>query len=586
MVQQGFKLNSVYRLILLAGVLSLPTLVRAQTVDIEQRQREQLEQQRAQQIQQQEQRASQLNKPPAETLPPQTQPTYPSNDTCFPIQKIYWNQSDVPPPRYLRNQVQAAIIDEYARPQCMNQAQLIALQKNLNNSLIEHGHITSKVSFPSQNIATGTLTIDWYPGVVSKVTYDTNKGKPIGSLSTLYPWQEGRLYNQRHADQALENLKRLGSQGNASIELKPGAQPGSSDIQYSIEPQPYYKRIHGSVGIDNSGSDSTGQYQGNASLTIDSPLYLNDQLTLNYNRNTDVSADQHNTKSLGAYWDVNFGYLNLNLGYTRSTYLRTEPGLNTPEVITEDTALEGKSQDYYIGLGYMLYRDSHSKLQLTTKLGRKASHTYYNQTENPYQMRDYAYLDSGLNYTLYRKDQQYTLSANLRQNLPQHSKAVGEIYGYPDWNGKWRVYTINATANIPFKFKEYAFRYNSSLKLQHGERPLPASEHMSIGSRYTVRGFDETFSLSAEDGLVWRNELAYLYGANQAQQIYLGLDYGVIHGPATQEAAGNSLAGAALGVRGSWHGIGYDLALGMPLHKPTYLKTDTPAVYGSLNWSF
>ena len=586
MTQQGFRLSRIRQAILWAGLLGFPALVQAQTVDIEQRQREQLEQQRAQQIQQQEQRASQLNKPPTEPLPPQTQPTNPTNDTCFPIRQIHWNQGDIEPPRYLRYQAQAAIIDEYSRPQCMNQAQLVALQKNLNNSLIEHGHITSKVNFPSQNLTAGVLNIDWYPGVVSKVTYDASKGKPIGSLSTLYPWQEGRLYNQRHADQALENLKRLGSQGNASIDLKPGAQSGSSELQYSIEPQPYYKRIHGSIGIDNSGSDSTGQYQGNASLTIDSPLYLNDQLTLNYNRNTDVAADQHNTKSLGAYWDVNFGYLNLNLGYTRSTYLRTEPGLNTPEVITEDTALEGKSQDYYIGLGYMLYRNSHSKLQLTSKLGRKSSHTYYNQTENPYQMRDYVYVDSGLNYTLYRKDQQYTLSANLRQNLPQHSKALGEIYGYPNWDGKWRVYTVNATANIPFTLKEHAFKYNSSLKLQHGERPLPASEYLSIGSRYSVRGFDETFSLSAEDGLVWRNELAYLYGANHAQQIYLGLDYGVIHGPATEEAAGNSLAGAALGVRGSWHGIGYDLALAVPLHKPTYLKTDSPAFYGSLNWSF
>ena len=115
-------------------------------VGLSQQQLEQSYRLAQQQIQQQEQRATQLNKTPSEPLPPQTNPPTPTNDTCFPIQQIHWNQSDIDPPRYLRYQAQAAIIDEYARPQCMNQTQLAALQKSLNNSLIEHGHITSKVS--------------------------------------------------------------------------------------------------------------------------------------------------------------------------------------------------------------------------------------------------------------------------------------------------------------------------------------------------------------------------------------------------------------------------------------------------------
>lgn len=572
------------RLGILMSALMAVFGAQAQSVDIEQRQREQLEQQRAQQQQEQEQRASQLSgKPISEAIPSKVE----ESEQCFEIKHIQWQESGkASVPNYLKNQAQTYILDDYGRLRCLTSAQLIALQKQLANSLIEHGHITSKLTFPSQNIASGTLSIDWYPGTVAQITHDTQQGAPIGVLEFLYPHQVGQLYNQRHFDQALENLKRLGSQGNASIDLVPGQIEGTTQVLYHLENTPWYKRIHGSVGLDNSGSDSTGQYQGNASLTFDSPLHLYDQLTVNFNHNADANANQHNSKSWAAYWDVNHGPVNLSLSYSKSNYFLTSPGLKSPYVTLPDVVNSGQTQDYSLGLSYMLYRNTSTKLQAIGKIGRKISHTYIDHTEIPNQLRDYTYLDTGLNLTHYYQNQQYTLSANLRQNLPQHSKAVGEVLGQPDWDGKWRVYTVNASANIPFQLQQKPFKYSTTLKLQHGERPLPGSEYFSIGSRYSVRGFDETFSLSAEDGLTWRNEFAYLYGANQAQQIYLALDYGKTHGPATEWAAGSHLAGAALGARGSWRGLNYDVAVATPIHYPKVLTSKSPSLYASLNYSF
>ena len=572
------------RLGILMSALMAVFGAQAQSVDIEQRQREQLEQQRAQQQQEQEQRASQLSgKPISEAIPSKEE----ESEQCFEIKRIQWQESGkASVPNYLKNQAQTYVLDDYGRLRCLTSAQLTALQKQLANSLIEHGHITSKLTFPSQNIASGTLSIDWYPGTVAQITHDTQQGAPIGVLEFLYPHQVGQLYNQRHFDQALENLKRLGSQGNASIDLVPGQIEGTTQVLYHLDNTPWYKRIHGSVGLDNSGSDSTGQYQGNASLTVDSPLHLYDQLTVNFNHNADANANQHNSKSWAAYWDVNHGPVNLSLSYSKSNYLLTTPGLKSPYVTLPDVVNSGQTQDYSLGLSYMLYRNTSTKLQATGKIGRKISHTYIDHTEIPNQLRDYIYLDSGLNLTYYYQNQQYTLSANLRQNLPQHSKAIGEVLGQPDWNGKWRVYTVNASATIPFQLQQKPFKYSTTLKLQHGERPLPGSEYFSIGSRYSVRGFDETFSLSAEDGLTWRNEFSYLYGANQAQQIYLALDYGKTHGPVTEWAAGSHLAGAALGARGSWRGLNYDVAVATPIHYPKVLTSKSPSLYASLNYSF
>ena len=62
----------------------------AQTVDIEQRQREQLEQQRAQQQQEQEQRASQLTGvSPSEVKSSEVS----DNQQCFEVKRIQWQET-------------------------------------------------------------------------------------------------------------------------------------------------------------------------------------------------------------------------------------------------------------------------------------------------------------------------------------------------------------------------------------------------------------------------------------------------------------------------------------------------------------
>ncbi|TDR30804.1 ShlB/FhaC/HecB family hemolysin secretion/activation protein [Hydromonas duriensis] len=583
--------NQITRCLLSAGILTMPAFAWAQTSasptippviqnaqSIEQRQREQTEQLRLQQQQEQEQR-SRVQTPNAQATATTPDKPVANEGPCFALKHIIWQQTQglIPPPLYLKYKAYRGI---HAH-ECLNQAQIIQLQKDLSNALIEHGHITSKINFPAQNIASGQLTIDWYPGTVAKITHDTKTGQPIGSLDVLFPNREGQLYNQRQADQALENLKRLSSQGNATIELQPGEATGTSNIVYKLEPKTFLQRINGTIGFDNAGSKTSGQYQANGSLSIDSPLHLNDQLTLNYNHNADASNSDHNTETYGAYWGIATGYGTFDLGYNKSSYLQTVAGYQS------NLAYTGNSQDFYASAGFMLHRSSNSKTQAAIKLGRKISHNLIDDTEIPIQMRDYVYTDMGLNHTQYHKDQQYTIGFNVRQNLPSLSKSVGYVYGEPDWNGKWRVYTLNASATIPFKLGTATFRYNGTLKAQRAKRPTPGSELFSLGSRYTVRGFDESFSISGEDGVLIRNEWAYLYGPDKRQQVYLGIDWGKVKGPATEDSLATSLMGSALGVRGYYKGLNYDLALGLPIKSPKYIShRHDPSFYGSISYQF
>lgn len=120
---------------------------------------------------------------------------------------------------------------------------------------------------------------------------------------------------------------------------------------------------------------------------------------------------------------------------------------------------------------------------------------------------------------------------------------------------------------------------------QTTQSALYASEQFSIGNRYTVRGFDGELTLSAERGFFMRNEID-LPLSNSRQSLYAGLDVGKVYGPTVQYLLGNTLAGAALGVRGAVQGFNYDVFLGWALYKPQNFRTGSATAGFNLAYSY
>ncbi|TDQ93031.1 hypothetical protein C7412_10911 [Paraburkholderia silvatlantica] len=101
-------------------------------------------------------------------------------------------------------------------------------------------------------------------------------------------------------------------------------------------------------------------------------------------------------------------------------------------------------------------------------------------------------------------------------------------------------------------------------------------DSVTIGSRYTVRGFDGETLLAGSRGFYWRNELQVPV-AQTGLSAYAGLDYGRVWGPEPVALVGTQLAGAVIGVKGSvmtrFGGYGYDLFAGTPVYKPSGFPT-------------
>lgn len=541
-------------------------------------QQDRMDEQRRRQQEQQAERQTTFTELPLNTTP-QASNNQSAPSPCFSIHTIYVHAL---PERFSNHSTgrqlkRSAINYINQQPkQCLNSDSLVDLQNALTNQLIEQGDLTSRIAIPNQNIATGQLTLDWQPGFVSKVQ---SSDHPIGLSSLLMPHQVNRIYNQRDTDQALENLKRLSSQSQATIDLKPAEQTNGTIVQYVLGKTAFKDRIHGSIGIDNSGSKDTGMYQSNASISIDSPLGVYDQLTMNLGSNANLNNKNYNNRSNGVYWDVPIGYFGLQLGATQSRYLQVLPGY------VSDLSYTGKTREHFINLTYVAYRNSHSKGTFNAKLARKRSYSYIDGTEIDVQRKDYVYAELGWEHRYYRGNQQYTLGINYKTSLPRLSNSVGFIYGEPDWQGKFAVWSLNANASIPFTLGATQWRYSGTLKAQYGRRPLPGNEYFSIGSRYNVRGTDETYGLSAEDGLMIRNDLAYVYGQG-LHQAYVGLDWGIVHGPSASSAQGRSMAGAVMGVKGYYKMLSYDFTMGYPIHRPKRVHQAGPQFTGSISLQF
>ena len=129
---------------------------------------------------------------------------------------------------------------------------------------------------------------------------------------------------------------------------------------------------------------------------------------------------------------------------------------------------------------------------------------------------------------------------------------------------------------MPFAVADQALRYVTTFHGQYTGNQLYYIDDLTIGSRYTVRGFDGEQMLAAERGFYWRNELQAPIGKS-GQALYAGIDYGRVFGPNTVLLSGTQLVGAVIGIRGGmpskFAGFSYDVFAGTPIYKPSKLDT-------------
>lgn len=520
--------------------------------DIQRRQEQEIDAQRARAAE----RPDVLSAPSAD---PSRGLVLPAETPCFAIREVIWEGAE--PPARLANAT-AGVLGE-----CVGGRGLRALQEHLIGLLIDDGLVTARVVVPEQSLAAGTLTLKYLPGRISAVQ---SQGA-IGWWRTALPTGPGGELNQRDLDQALENIRRLGSQADAAIDIAPGPELGDSDIL--IKPGTG-KRWHGYLGGDNGGMDTVGKYQINAGLTLDSPLFLYDQLSVSWNSNAHWRDADSNTRAASINYSLPFGYWTVFAGASKSTYRQTVAGFEEPIVYG------GTTKQIQAGVSLVPYRGTAYKGNLSFTLLRKRTDSTLNDVAIDVQRRDVTGYEIGYGHRHYVGRAVLDIGGGVRGTLPQFSDEPGYVYGDPDWNGRSTILTANAGLYLPFQIAEQSLAYQANWQIQHAKTAVVPADYFTIGNRYAVRGFDGQMTLAAEDGWTLRNDLSFnLDGVTglPGQQLYTGLDVGRVGGPSAAYLSGRTLVGAVAGLRGRlsipYVNASYDLSAGWPLKKPESLKT-------------
>lgn len=457
---------------------------------------------------------------------------------------------------------------------CVGAQGVQVVMDRLQNALVAHGYVTSRVLASAQNLQTGQLTLQLLPGRIQEVRWAQGSGQR-GSRWNTVPMAAGDVLNLRDIEQALENYKRVPT-AEADIDIQPAQEPGYSDVVIRHE-QALPFRL--SASMDDSGTRSTGQLQGSLTLSYDNWWTLSDLFYITLQGELGAKdPGPRGTYGRTVHYSVPWGYNLLSVTLSQNRYHQTVAGANA------DVLYSGTSANSEVKLSRIIQRDTSGKTTVSLKGFQRRSNYYIDDQEVEVQRRVVGGLEWGLGHR--RAIDRATLEANLsyRAGTGAWGSLPAPEEGFGEGTSRMRLWLLDANVQWPFEAAQQSWTWSSAWKAQYNKTPLTPQDRFSIGGRFTVRGFDGLSVLTAERGWLWRNELSL--AAAQGTEVYAGIDHGHVSGASTQNLVGQNLTGLVLGWRGQYKRMQFDLFAGRPLHKPERFKTATETAGFSLSFSY
>lgn len=496
--------------------------------------------------------------------------TFPNEKPCFPITVVTLeNRGNVPlwiPLQRIANQ---------AKGHCLGSKSINLLMGVLQNRLVDHGFVTSRVLAPAQDLKSGTLVLTLIAGNIRHVRLSPDSNRYV-TLYTAFPPHDGNLLDLRDIEQGLENLQRLPTV-QASMEIVPGEQPGESDIVLNRR-QSRFWRV--GMSVDNSGTRSTGRYLGGMTLSLDNPFSLSDLFYLSGTH--DINKQRGlGSKNLTGHYSVPFSYGLFSLNANDYVYHQTVAGSSS------DYRYSGRSRNIGAQISRVLHRNGMQKTSVSYDVNVRESQNFINDTEIGVQRRLTSSWKLGLQHRHYFKWMTIDAGASYQRGTRWFGARPAPEEYWGEATALSKIIQLTLQMDTPFRLLGQNFHYNLQYQRQMTNTLLTPQDQFSLGGRWSVRGFDGERSLSADRGWYVRNDIGW-YTPLQGQEIYSGIDYGEIggRGSGELESVGRHLSGGVIGLRGSVLNTGYDLFAGVPFSKPDGFQT-SPITFGfSLNWSY
>jgi hemolysin activation/secretion protein len=444
---------------------------------------------------------------------------------------------------------------------CLGARGVAVVMARMQQALVERGWITTRVVAPPQDLSSGELLLQVLEGQVGQLRFAPDSHARATLFNTI-PASEGQLLNLRDLEQALENFRRVPTV-QADLSIEPGAEPGTSDLVVRHRQNNPFRVL---FSADDSGSKSTGKYQGALTLSYDNWWTLSDLLYITLQ--SDLGGKDpgaRGTRATSAHYSVPWGHNLISLNTSSGRYFQTVAGA------LEDYVYRGTSHNHDVRLSRVVQRDQAGKTTAGVRAFHRRSRNFIDDTEVEVQRRAVSGVDFSVGHRRQLRRAQWDATLTFRRGIKAWGwlPAPEEVFG--EGTSLMRMWLLDASVSVPLDWGAQRWVYQGTLRVQRHHTPLTPQDRFSIGSRYTVRGFDGERSLSADSGWLWRNEWATPLGQSP-YSVYAALDLGGVSGPAAQTLLGKQLVGAALGLRARWS-LGpsqtfTDVYAAWPLKKP------------------
>lgn len=402
--------------------------------------------------------------------------------------------------------------------------------------------------------------------------------------SATIPWQnafpirEGDILNARRLEQGLEQMKRVASK-DVTMQLVPGSTYGETNVVLTI--QNTDKPVHGTLGIDNSGLKATGKWNMNAGIIFDNPLQANDIFSINASGDITGQGEDHMNRQQGLSYSIVNGWDTLSLSHTKYRYHQL---INS---VPFSFISSGESKVTRLNWNHVFSRSESERKSYDITVHKRDSHSFINGTEIPVQAIDTTALEIGVSDRMYIGDS--TLYVRLSSKWGVHwfnSQSIN--LGADGPNTQYNLWNLSIDYRKPIVLGHRPGYYTASFYGQwmKGNNRLYGVEQISMGNRYTVRGFDGEYTLTGESGWYVSQEISsHIQKINS--DVYIGLDVGAVYGPSTDILMGRVIAGSVLGLRGQFNsGISYDISIGAPVYKPKGYPTTKGFVVCNIYYRF
>lgn len=494
--------------------------------------------------------------------PSSPRPEYPwpaTDSPCFAIRRVVLAGASAEEFEWALANVASG--NDPAVGRCLGVAGINVAIARVQAAVVARGFVTTRILAAPQDLSGGALTLTVVPGRVRRIRFAP--AEPRATANNALPVRPGDVLDLRAIEQGLENLQRLPT-AQADIRIEPGDAPDESDVVISWK-QAFPFRV--SLSLDDSGSRATGKYQGSATLSYDHWWTLNDLFYVTLSRDMgsgDTGA--RGTRGHTFHYSVPWGYWLLGITAGNSRHHQTIAGA------TQDYIYSGTSDTAEAKVSRIIRRDASRKTTASLKGWLRRTTNYIDDTEVQTQRRATGGWEIGLAHREYMGRALLDLALAHRRGTGAFGSLEAPEQAFGEGTARFRLTAADAGLQVPFQALGQRLRYGVQWRAQWNGTPLTPQDRFAIGGRYTVRGFDRESSLAAERGWFVRNDLSAALSDGRSEA-YVGLDHGHVHGPSASLLPGQHLAGAVIGLRGSYGKHAYDVFVGKPISRPALFRT-------------